>query len=58
MSTLNLNIPNSGSLPIQQISLEEKLKDKDEFGISEWMKLNLSGLEAIGRYQFYNNLVS
>ena len=56
MSTLNLNIPNSGSLPIQQISLEEKLKDKDEFGISEWMKLNLSGLEAIGRYQFYNNL--
>ena len=56
MSTLNLNMPYSGSLPIQQISLEEKLKDVDEFGISEWMKLNLDGGEAIGRYQFYQNL--
>ena len=56
MSTLNLNMPYNGSLPIQQISLKEKLKDQDEFGISEWMKLNMSGLEAIGRYQFFNNL--
>lgn len=56
MSTLNLNMPYSGSLPIQQIPLDKKLEDRDEFGNSEWMKLNLDGGEAIGRYQFYQNL--
>jgi hypothetical protein len=56
MSYLSLNVPYSGSLPIQQIPLKEKLKEQDEWGISEWMKVNLDGLESIGRYQFFNNL--
>ena len=56
MSYLNLNTPYSVSLPIPQIPLKEKLEDQDEFGVSEWMKLNLDGLESLGRFQFFNNL--
>jgi len=56
MSYLNINTPYSGSLPIQQIPLSKKLEDMDDFGNSEWMKMNMDGLEAIGRYQFFNNL--
>ena len=55
-SPLNLNMPYNGSLPIQQIPLSKKLEDKDEFGNSAWMKLNMDGLEALGRYQFFQNL--
>lgn len=56
MSYLNINTPYSGSLPIQQIPLSKKLEDMDDYGVSEWCRLNLDGLEALGRYQFYNNL--
>lgn len=45
------------NLPPQQIPLKEKLKDKDKFGISKWMKQNMDALEAIGRFQFQENYV-
>lgn len=48
--------PLNASLPRQQISLKEKLKDKDKFGISKFMKDCLDSLEAIGRYQYFQNM--
>lgn len=40
------------NLPPQQISLAEKMKDKDQWGVSRWSKQCLDALEAIGRLQF------
>lgn len=54
-SILDLSKPLNSSLPRQQLSLEAKLKDKDKFGVSEWMKDNMDSLEALGRYQFLRN---
>jgi len=55
-SYLDLSKPLNASLPRQQISLSDKLKDKDKYGISDWMKNNMDSLEALGRYQFLRNL--
>ncbi len=51
-----LNRPLNSSLPAQQIPLSIKLKDKDKFGVSEWSRMCLDGLESLGRSSFYNNL--
>ena len=48
--------PLNASLPRQQQSIKEKLKGKDKFGISDWMKDCMDSLEAIGRYQYYQNM--
>jgi hypothetical protein len=48
--------PLNAALPRQQVSLKKKLEKKDKFGISDWMKNNLDSLEAIGRYQYYQNM--
>lgn len=53
---IEANKPLNSSLPFQQVPLSEKLKDMDEFGVSEWMKQNMDGLEAIGRMQFWGNV--
>ena len=55
-STIDFSKPLNAALPRQQMSLSDKLKDKDKFGVSEWMKDCLDSLEAIGRYQYYTNL--
>jgi hypothetical protein len=47
--------PLNAGLPRQQLPLTDKLKDRDKFGISEWMKNTMDSLEAIGRYQFRQN---
>ena len=51
-----INRPLGGSLPLQQCPLALKMKDMDSWGVSEWCKGNLDGLEQIGRFQFFNNL--
>lgn len=43
------------TLPPQQISLQKKLEDPDEWGVSSWQKKCLDALEAIGRLQFTLN---
>jgi hypothetical protein len=43
------------TLPVQQISLKEKLKDMDEYGVSKFMKASMDALEAIGRMQWVSN---
>lgn len=43
------------NLPPQQVSLYDKLKDPDEWGVSPWMKKSMDALEAIGRLQFQIN---
>lgn len=53
---MDLSKPLNSSLPRQQITLVEKLKGEDKFGISDWMKDTMDALESIGRYQFYTNL--
>ena len=51
-----LNRPQGAALPLQQISYRDKMDDPDEWGVSEWQKECLDGLEAMGRYAFFNNL--
>lgn len=55
-SVLDISKPLNSALPRQQLPLKKKLEKMDKFGISEWMKDCLDSLEAIGRYQFYQNL--
>lgn len=43
------------TLPPQQISLQKKLEDQDDFGVSKWMKQNMDALEGIGRLQWSSN---
>ncbi len=43
-------------LPLQQLTLDEKRKNLDKFGVSDWEKMNLDGLEGIAKLQFYNNI--
>ena len=43
------------NLPPQQISLQKKLEDKDQWGVSRWAKQSVDALEAIGRLQFSLN---
>lgn len=45
----------ASTLPPQQISLSDKLKDEDEFGVSKWKKQCMDALEAIGRLQWQAN---
>lgn len=52
----NGGLPINAALPLQQVKLSEKMKDKDKFGVSDWMKNSMDALESIGRYQFYQNL--
>lgn len=42
-------------LPIQQLTYAEKRKTVDKFGVSEWEKKCLDGLENIAKLQFFNN---
>jgi hypothetical protein len=42
-------------LPPQYISLKEKLKGADKYGISMWMKRNLDALDIIARKQYIEN---
>lgn len=43
------------TLPPQQIPLSKKLEDKDEWGVSMWVKQCLNALESLGRLQFTIN---
>ena len=43
------------NLPPQQITLAKKLEDKDQWGVSRWVKQSVDALEAIGRLQFSIN---
>lgn len=52
----DINKPLSSALPRQQISLEDKLAEPDEFGVSEWMKDCVDAGESIARMQIFNNL--
>jgi hypothetical protein len=56
MNALDFSKPLNAALPRQQTTLEQKLKKKDKFGISDWMKDCMDSLEAIGRWQFFVNL--
>lgn len=51
------NRPINSSLPIQQVSYKKKfLDDKDDNGVTKWMKDSMDALESIGRYSFFNNI--
>ena len=50
-----LNSPIGQNLPLQQIPLEEKLKDKDRYGVPKWGRLCMDALESIGRVSFFDN---
>jgi len=52
----DINKPLNSALPRQQLSLKQKLEDRDKFGNSEWMKDCMDAIEAIGRFQLGNNL--
>ena len=55
-SVLDISKPLNASLPRQQLTLKKKLEEMDKYGNSKWMKDCLDSLEALGRYQFYQNL--
>jgi hypothetical protein len=55
-SVLDISKPLNASLPRQQLPLKKKLEEMDKYGNSKWMKDCLDSLEALGRYQFYQNL--
>ena len=42
-------------LPVQQLTYAEKRRKLDKWGVSEWEKSNMDGLENIAKLQFYNN---
>jgi hypothetical protein len=51
------NRPINSSLPVQQVSYKKKfLDDKDDNGVTKWMKDSMDALESIGRYSFFNNI--
>lgn len=56
-SAIDSNKALNAGLPLQQISLKDKLKDKDKYGVSEWMKNTMDSLESIARYQFRQNML-
>lgn len=55
-SSPDISKPLNASLPRQQLPLKKKLEEMDKYGNSKWMKDCLDSLEALGRYQFYQNL--
>jgi hypothetical protein len=55
-SAIDTSKPLNAALPRQQLPLTKKLEELDKFGVSKWMKDTMDALEAVGRYQFAQNM--
>ncbi len=51
----SLNSPIGQNLPLQQLSLKDKLDSPDKYGVSRWARECMDSLESIGRTSFFDN---